>query len=352
MNDLTYKVTSHSNHYDEMMKEIMTSEDFKDVTLISEDNQEFRTHKSILSATSPFFKDLFLAENTRAKTVYLTGIYQAQIELILQYIYLGETKVYEKDLEEFIDAAESLGMSLDDCSGKNFCEPKIVHHTNEPGATKVDRISSDINMQNIIGMPIALDSGHDVQNIKPVKKIKKEVNHVCGRCSKKFEDKKQILIHIESDHGGMRYSCEFCPKQIPYMSKNKQNVINHNQRYHSKEKFSCTLCDFQSISGHKLHNHMTQHYRCKSALIYCGQCDKIYFDMDKLTEHVKTSHSFYCEECNIGFKNEDILKHHLASRVEHNRVSCRYCDKKLIGKEGLLQHIIKAHDDKIINKSK
>ena len=97
---------------------------------------------------------------------------------------------------------------------------------------------------------------------------------------------------------------------------------------------------------------MSQHYSCKSALFYCGQCDKIYFDMDKLTDHVKISHSFYCEECNIGFKTKDVLKHHLASRQEHNRVPCKYCDKKLIVEEGLLQHIMMAHDDKIINKSK
>ena len=74
MNDPTYKVASHSNHYNEMMKEIMTSEDFKDVTLISGDNQELRAHKSILSAASPFFKDLFQSDHTKAKIVYLTGI--------------------------------------------------------------------------------------------------------------------------------------------------------------------------------------------------------------------------------------------------------------------------------------
>ena len=184
------------------------------------------------------------------------------------------------------------------------------------------------------------------QNIKAMKKIIKEAHHVCGRFNEKFYNRKQILIHIESDHGGMRYSCEFCPKQLPYMSKNRQNLYDHYRRYHSEAKFFCTKCDFQGISGLKLHNHMSQHYSCKNALYYCGQCDKIYFDMDKLTVHVKTSHSFNCEECKIGFKNEDILKHHLASSQEHNRVSSKYCDKKLIGDEGLLRHIMTAHDDK------
>ena len=46
-----------------MMKELMTSGDFADVTLVCDDKQQIRAHKNILAACSPVLKYILQIEN-------------------------------------------------------------------------------------------------------------------------------------------------------------------------------------------------------------------------------------------------------------------------------------------------
>ena len=49
---------TYSDHLRGMMQEMMTSEDFADVTLVCDDKKTVRAHKNILSACSTVFKDI------------------------------------------------------------------------------------------------------------------------------------------------------------------------------------------------------------------------------------------------------------------------------------------------------
>ena len=53
---------TYSDHLRVMMKEMMTSGDFADVTLVSEDMKKFKAHKTVLGTASTILKDLFLAK--------------------------------------------------------------------------------------------------------------------------------------------------------------------------------------------------------------------------------------------------------------------------------------------------
>ena len=83
-----YNLTWHtySDHLRGMMKEMMTSGDFADVTLVCDDKKKIRAHRNILAACSPVFKDILLIENS--SVVYLKGVDSSKMESILQFIYL------------------------------------------------------------------------------------------------------------------------------------------------------------------------------------------------------------------------------------------------------------------------
>ena len=49
----------HSDHLKSMMKGLMMSEDFADVTLVTEDKKHIKAHRNILSSWSPFFREIF-----------------------------------------------------------------------------------------------------------------------------------------------------------------------------------------------------------------------------------------------------------------------------------------------------
>ena len=90
-------------HLRGMMKEMMTSEDFADVTLVSDDKKMIKAHRNILSACSPVFKDILeIHGQSTHPVIYLRGIQYSEIESILQFMYLGEAKFYEERMNEFI----------------------------------------------------------------------------------------------------------------------------------------------------------------------------------------------------------------------------------------------------------
>ena len=88
------------------MKEMMTSGDFADVTLVCDDKKKIRAHRNILAACSPVFKDILQIENS--SVVYLKGVYSSEMESIIQFIYLGEATFYEERMNHFLEAAKSL----------------------------------------------------------------------------------------------------------------------------------------------------------------------------------------------------------------------------------------------------
>ena len=55
-----YTLTWHScaDHLKNALEEMMTSSEFADVTLVTDDKQHIRAHRNILSASSPVFKNI------------------------------------------------------------------------------------------------------------------------------------------------------------------------------------------------------------------------------------------------------------------------------------------------------
>ena len=99
----------YSDHLREALKEMMTSGEFADVTLVTDDRQQIRAHRNILSACSPLFKNILLFDSNNANPViYLKGIQYSEMDSILQFIYLGEAKLSEERMSEFLIVSKNL----------------------------------------------------------------------------------------------------------------------------------------------------------------------------------------------------------------------------------------------------
>ena len=84
---------SYSDHLRKTLQEMMTSNAFADVTLVTDDKQQIMAHQSILSACSPVFKNILQLDSTNTNPViYLRGIQYSEMESIMQFIYLGEAR--------------------------------------------------------------------------------------------------------------------------------------------------------------------------------------------------------------------------------------------------------------------
>ena len=79
-------------------------EEFCDVTLVSEDNKRIRAHKVVLASASTLFRDMFLSneEENEYEVINLRGVSSRFMTAMCDLIYEGETKVNERECEEFL----------------------------------------------------------------------------------------------------------------------------------------------------------------------------------------------------------------------------------------------------------
>ena len=89
-------------------KELLSDQDFTDVTLACDDDKHLKAHKAILSSCSPFFKKILKKNPHQHPLVYLKGVDYSSLQSIIQFIYLGQTEVGQEDLEPFLAAAKDL----------------------------------------------------------------------------------------------------------------------------------------------------------------------------------------------------------------------------------------------------
>ena len=76
------------------------------VTLVCDDNQQVSAHKLVLSACSEFFKSIFKNNKHQNPLICLDGISSKELKDILDYMYNGETNLFQEGLDKFISNAQ------------------------------------------------------------------------------------------------------------------------------------------------------------------------------------------------------------------------------------------------------
>ncbi|XP_071447827.1 broad-complex core protein isoforms 1/2/3/4/5-like [Hetaerina americana] len=92
-------VTSFENLWEE--------EGLVDVTLAS-DGQCIRAHKVILSACSPFFRQVFQSNPCQHPVIILQDVHFSELESLLCFVYKGEVNIGQENLPALLKAAETL----------------------------------------------------------------------------------------------------------------------------------------------------------------------------------------------------------------------------------------------------
>ena len=72
-------------------RELREEKDFFDVTLACDDEQ-IQAHKVIVSACSPFFRNVLRRNPHQHPLLYLKGIQKRELQAILNFMYHGEVR--------------------------------------------------------------------------------------------------------------------------------------------------------------------------------------------------------------------------------------------------------------------
>jgi len=88
-------------------RELRDDKDFFDVTLACDDEQ-IQAHKVILSACSPFFRNVLRRNPHQHPLLYLKGVKYTDLQSVLNFMYHGEVNVAQEELNSFLAVAEDL----------------------------------------------------------------------------------------------------------------------------------------------------------------------------------------------------------------------------------------------------
>ena len=105
-----YKINWHtySDHLREMLQDMLKIYKFTDVTLVCDDQIQFKAHKLVLSACSEFFQRIIRDIPQQESVIYLRGIQHQEMESILEFMYQGKATVYKSRMDEFLKVANDL----------------------------------------------------------------------------------------------------------------------------------------------------------------------------------------------------------------------------------------------------
>ncbi|RXG60808.1 Longitudinals lacking protein, isoforms H/M/V [Armadillidium vulgare] len=109
MNDeeLALKWNNHQSTFLQIIKCLRYKDMFADATLAC-NGKFFSVHKLVLSACSDYFGDIFYEARGQNPVIILKDIDCKNLEYLLDYMYVGEINVKQKELASLVNVAECL----------------------------------------------------------------------------------------------------------------------------------------------------------------------------------------------------------------------------------------------------
>ena len=111
MDTFSIEWKNFGSHLINYSKELLSENNFTDVTLVSGDMKTVKAHRIVLSRASGVLKRLLEINPSAYPLLYLKGISSANITSILEFIYAGQTQVPAERINDFIKASDELEIS-------------------------------------------------------------------------------------------------------------------------------------------------------------------------------------------------------------------------------------------------
>ena len=317
------KWNEFENNVSSTLKDFKDEEDFFDVTLACEDEQ-VQAHKLIISACSPFFRQVLRKHKHSVPLLYLKGVRFKDMVALLTFMYHGEVNVAQEDISQFLATAEELqvkGLTHKDKSETNKPEPRRKSSSRESdngirvkseseanvseenvNANVLSKTESDEQRNSIAqGIPDFDDEiveyptttentfGVDQGNECPCNILVFDQTNILGQC---WTDQQSPWNNGEGRADDKQYPCLICHK----IFKSRGSLSSHKYSYHKEFSSSSSLptlplnpflqtSPMQLIDFQQLDNSLE-----KERDIECPICHKFFSTRGSLATHKYNYH--------------------------------------------------------------
>lgn len=244
-----------------------------DVTLISDDELNFSAHKVILSACSPFFKNVFSKTIQPNPIIYLGGVSSKNLSYLLDFIYIGKVQLRQDDIDNFLDQAQKLKVSgLSVQKVKETLKPKppmiIIPKTENFDHGFPEPTSSTSKSNDPVFKPIEESAPEEVPEPEPME----------TEVTQNAKSNNEVLITAPAE-----------PEQEQVSEKSEETPSKTKLDLFMEEKqgtFLCKFCDFSSRLRFSMKNHVESHI--KGFEFKCDKCLKVFGTKKQLNVHSLT----------------------------------------------------------------
>ena len=235
----------------ESFKELRDGHNHFDVTLATDDGNQIKAHKIILSAGSTFFSEIFKNIKHQNPFIYLKGIKRVELEHIIDFLYNGEANIGQEELNNFLETAQELGVKGLLSNGKDEKERKQeIDITDVKIRSKEISGSCNASSENVVVSLVdfeddfehnhsdlvqapqnnyQLDPNQDLDFQIETMLMKNGGAWQCKVCGKTTNQKRDLKRHAEMHIDGVSHLSGFCNKTFP----TRNSLRMHKQRKHN-----------------------------------------------------------------------------------------------------------------------
>jgi len=308
-------------------RELREEKDFFDVTLACDDSQ-VQAHKVILSACSPFFRNILRRNPHQHPLLYLKGVKYKELLSVLNFMYQGEVNVAQEELNSFLAVAEDLRVkgltqnnSTSSASPKRPPSPKIARPPPPPERDPVPPPKRPRPAPQIL--PAAPAYHHqeddDIQEVQPIVKSEPVAPPAEPQQPPHYAESQQggtVALDDDSyadesydygeygdggydDGSGMIDPNTGLPIQGAGGADGNKGVFEELD-YLIKAKmtedtdglgFKCSECSYSSLSKRNMHNHIESRH-VSSCGVECSICRKVCPTREALRKHTSRAHKY------------------------------------------------------------
>jgi len=311
-------------------RELRDDKDFFDITLACEDEQ-IQAHKLILSACSPFFRNILRRNIHQHPLLYLKGVKYTDLQSVLNFMYHGEVNVAQEELNSFLAVAEDLrvkGLTQNNSQtsnpGKENSPAIKKQQQSKPTHRPPDREGFQVPKRSLQPPPII--DNDEIQEIIPVKSEPSDIlpppptiHHPSPSLLPTQSDTSythstsQALAHTDDQGMSMAYQEDENYDDYgqyetgqEYTGNMGMDIANKGQSFQDPSEFLQFVCRETSEEG-------KPRYICTICNKFC------HASRTNVRNHVESKHfpnafSYNCEICGQSFPSKNNVQLH-RSRV-------------------------------------
>ena len=247
-------------HTKEMFSDLMNNSNYSDVTLVSDDEHQFKVHKFILSACSSVFKSIIDKNSSQNPFIFLRGMNHQELEAILQFIYLGETEFPRDKMSNFLNVARDLNIkniaeNVELATSKQDIDD-VVQGTQENTAFVEPNIKLEEVMQEE-EIEEKVDENYETLDEEDYQSLKEEMEEAKPEYIGKLKTNVPVYIN--------RIKCDLCDKQF-----NEKSTLNQHLKivHNLKKKYPCPHCDYIATQSCNRQRHVRIKHKSSYSMHY------------------------------------------------------------------------------------